>query len=87
MRLALEIRRFRRVDAALAFLPCRSIIEKLRLENEMLKGELNLDQRQSRMVDSESSQILFQTVEKDAVLVARRIEELKTKAAVCLLRV
>ena len=38
------------------------------------------------MLDSDSSQILFQAVEKDAVLVARRIEELKTKAAVRFLR-
>ena len=77
-----ESRRPRPVDAAPDFPLRRSIIEKLRLENEKLKGELNLDQRQSRMLDSESSQILFQAVEKDAVLVARRIDELKTKAAV-----
>ncbi len=60
----------------------RSTIEKLRLENEMLKGELSLDERQSRMLEASSSQVLFQAAEKDALLVARRIEELKTKAAV-----
>jgi hypothetical protein len=48
----------------------------------MLKGELSLDERQSRMLEASSSQVLFQTAEKDALLVARRIEELKTKAAV-----
>ena len=62
---------------------CRSVIEKIRAENAILKGELGLDNRQSRMLDSEGSVQLIQSVEKEAAALARRIDELGERAQVC----
>jgi hypothetical protein len=61
---------------------CRDIIDKLRQENNVLRAELSLDERQVRMLESESSQALFQAVDKEAQVIAKKIEELRDRASV-----
>lgn len=58
------------------------MIERIRQENEILKGELSLDQRQSRMLDSEASLMEFGKAERESAAVAKRVNELKDKASV-----
>ena len=60
----------------------REVITKLRGENRLLRGELGLDARQSRMLDAPSSIELFQAADRDAALAAQRIDELRQHASV-----
>ncbi len=55
----------------------RAAIERLRLENEALKAELNLEHRETMMLESEPAKARLAGLEKEAANMMRRVEELR----------
>jgi hypothetical protein len=56
---------------------CRSAIERMRLENEALKAELHLEQRESKMLESDFAKDRLSAIEKESNLLLRKVEDLR----------
>ena len=61
---------------------CRAAIERMRLENEALKAELHLEQRESKMLESDVAKERLTAIDRESTTLLKRVEELRRQEVV-----